>query len=140
MNAVDEVADRLRDELKWSDAAVAVSGEVISIVSPSSVTGRSIEVQVDRPADITVAFLIPGTRGGPFEAVFTGSPHESNAVVHEVVRLVGDLVAERSVVAYDSRWLRGGRRFLKASDLSSPSRPKVRWVRSWSGSHDWDAA
>lgn len=140
MSASARVAEQLRQHLNPEDAAVSVArDDTVAIAPPSGDSNRLIEVRVRAIADLEVAFVVPSKPGSPFEQVFTGPHEEADAVIRETVAFVCDLIAERMVLAWDSRPLRGGRRFLKANDLTPAALRHFAWVVSWRGAQDWSA-
>lgn len=140
LNLFEGIAEQLRQNLNPKDADVAVTPDgTIEIVPASDSFSRSIEVRVRSGADLGVSFIVPTKRGSPFEQVFTGPAGETDPVVREAVAFVCDLTAERVVLAWDSRPLRGGRRFVTASDVCSAIRRDFAWVVSWRGIRDWSA-
>lgn len=137
-NRAARVAEQLRRQLSPDEASVAVvSDELIEVASPSADSDRSLEVRVRGAADLEVAFLVPSRQGSPFEQCFIGPAEEADAVIREVVAFACDLIAERVVLAWHSGLLRGGRRFLEASDLSDAAKRRYAWVVSWRGTRDW---
>lgn len=118
---------------------VRTNEDTIEIAPASGPTGLRLEVRVRSTADLEVAFVVPSKTGSPFEQVFVGPPEEEDAVVEEVVGFVADLVAERMVLAWDARWFRGGRRFLRIDELTPDALRHLAWVISWGRSHDWNA-
>lgn len=140
MSASARVAEQLRQHLNPETAAVSVArDDTIAIAPPSGDSGRLIEVRVRDVADLEVAFFVPTKPGSPFEQVFTGPPEDADMVLHEAVTFVCDLIADRVVLAWDSRPFRGGRRFLNASDLTPAALRHFAWVVSWRGGRDWSA-
>jgi hypothetical protein len=136
------VADQLRQHLRPESVAASVTtprDDTIAIANPSGDSDRLIEVRIRDDSDVEVALFVPGRPGSPFEQVFSGPVSEADLVLREALTFVGDLVADRVVLAWDSRPLRGGRRFLKASDLNPETLRHLAWVVSWRGTHDRQA-
>ena len=136
------VADLLHQHL--GPAAVAASiatprNDTVTIADPSGHSDRVIEVRIRDDSDVEVKFFVPGKPSSPFEQVFSGPTPEAEMVLREALSFVADLIADRIVLAWDSRLLRGGRRFLNASDLKPESLRHLAWVVSWRGTHDWNA-
>jgi hypothetical protein len=138
-SASTRMTEMLRQHLSPEDAAVVIACDgTIVIVPPSRGSDRVLEVRIRGAADLEVAFIVPTKPGSPFEQVFAGPAGEADAVVHEVVAFVCDLISERMVLAWDRRPLRGGRRFLEASDLTPAALRDLAWVVSWRGIRDWN--
>ncbi len=108
------------------------------MLSTAAAAGRRIEIRVRDDTDIDVAFHVPEKRGSPFEQVITGPSEDAAAVQASVVEFVSDLVAERTVLAMDRRFFKGGRRFIQLSGLRPAGLKYVSWVVSWQGTHDRD--
>jgi len=134
------VAGQLRQHLGREAVVVSTPrDDTVALADPSGDSDRLIEVRIRDHSDLEVAFFVPTKPGSPFEQVFSGPTSEADLVLREALSFVGDLIAERVVLAWDSRPLRGGRRFLKPSDLSPHVLRQLAWVVSWRGTHDWNA-
>lgn len=141
MKLTERVAEQLRRQLNSEDATVTIANDhIIEIASASSDSGRSLEIRVRGAADLEVAFIVPSKPGGPFEQVFAGPVEEADKVIREACAFTCDLVAERVVLAWDPSLLRGGRRFLKASELTAAAKYDYAWAVSWRGGQDWAAS
>jgi hypothetical protein len=144
MSETGEVTERLRRRIREAiaerdGAVVRAADDAIRILPPPARAGQLLEVRVRDAADVEVAWFVPGKRGSPFEQCFVAPAEEADALAREVVEFVCDLVAERRVLAWDSRLLRGGRRFLGAGELAPSALRQLGWVVSWRGTHDWSA-
>ena len=140
MTSIARIAELLVQHLDPEDAAVAVTtDDIVEITSPVGGLDRAVQVHVRDIAELEIAFVVPSRSGSPFEALFTGSIEEEDAIIDAAVNFVSDLIGERVVLAWDSRLFRGGQRFLSASEFSQSAKRQFAWAVSWSGEHDWDA-
>jgi len=140
MSASARVAEQLRQYLDSGDIAVAlIRDDTIAIACPSGDSDRLIEVRLRGAADLEVAFIVPTKPGSPFEQVFSGPTDEAEMVLREALSFVCDLIADRIVLAWDSRPFRGGRSFLMASDLNPDAFRHLACIVSWRGTRDWNA-
>jgi hypothetical protein len=137
MSATARVAERIRQHLNAEDAAVAATHDGILLVCPPHDADRHLEMRLRDVADVEIAFVVSTKPGSPFEQVFVGPSGEADAVLHDVVAFIEDLVTERLVLAWDARAIRGGRRFLPPTALTPEILQHTAWVVSWRGTHDW---
>jgi hypothetical protein len=137
MKQTRELCQRLLAAVPETAGTVREEQDAIQISAPASRAGHQLEVRVRDVSDVEVAYFVPGKRGSPFEALFTAPPNEADALADEVVEFVCDLLAERRVLVWDSRLLRGGRRFPRASELTPAVRRHASWMVSWLGTYDW---
>jgi hypothetical protein len=89
--------------------------------------------------DIQVEYHIANKKGTPFEALFPLSKGQEAEVIENVSAFVADLLSERLVLAYAKSWLKGGRRFLVAPNITESERHTLRWITSWFGTYDWES-
>lgn len=142
MKMLERVAEQVRRFLESDGVAASVAtarNDTITFADPSGDSDRRIELRIRADSDLEVAFVVPTRAGSPFEQVFSGPPPEADVVLREALCFVRDLLVERTVLAWDARSLRGGRRFLKTGDLNREALRQFAWVVSWRGTHDWNA-
>ncbi len=137
--ALDRFTQRLAEEVGRAVVIERAAEDRCEILPAESGERRRLEVWCRGPADLEVAFHVPGKQGSPFEQVIAGPAAEEDAVLEAAVRFVADLVRERRVLAWDRRLLRGGRRFLEAGELAPETRRRLAWVVSWRGTWNWSA-
>ena len=101
--------------------------------------GRKLQIAVRRDGDVEVRIYVGpvGVGRAPYEAHFPVPEGEEPQVLAEVARFVADWYAERLVLVYRRGWLRAGRDFVSASDLTPNRRRRLRWTASWRGTNDW---
>jgi hypothetical protein len=138
-NPTAEIAAQLRQVLRPEQASVIVSNpEAVRVASSSSRVEHTLEVRRRDVGDFEVAFVVPNRKGSPFEQLFVGPVSGESSVIREVVDFVSDIVNEQVVLAWDSSWLGGGRRFLRVQSLGSAEKCKYAWGLSWAGGLSWE--
>ena len=108
-------------------------------VESPAVPGRRLEVVLREDGDVDVCVHWDPSARGPEEAHFPVEEGRAPDTYRAVATLVADLAAERLVVAFRRGWFRGGREFLRPSELTPERRRTLSWIVSWRGTHDWRA-
>ena len=111
----------------------------IEIQSPVRPESQRLVILLRQDGDIQVEYHIANKKGTPFEVLFPLCEGQEGEVIENVSAFVADLLSERLVLAYAKRWLKGGRRFLVAQNITESERRTLRWITSWLGTYDWES-
>lgn len=108
----------------------------VEVDSPVTADRRRLEVLLRHDGAVDVSFHSDLIERSPAEAHFPLEDGREAETFQAVAQLVAELVSEHRVLAFRRGWFRGGREFLRPSELTPANLRTLELVLSWRGTYD----